>query len=197
MFQTSFSHCACARLSVTLQGTPASRNIAASSVRARPGPALKLAEHDHPVFQVMDDARFDAIEADKTESAENLFRRKEPRQLFRVAQTILQRDDGRVRPDQRRQQFRELIVGGRFESDQHHVAHADFLRRPGAVRVDGEVAGGTADGHAFLAHGVVSRSGAGNGLPARRDRAWRRSNFPRPRNRQRRFSFLIYDLDFD
>jgi hypothetical protein len=51
----------------------------------------------------MDDARFDAIEANKTESAENLFRRKEPRQLFRVAQTVLQRDDGSLWPDQWRQ----------------------------------------------------------------------------------------------
>src|SRR5208282_2182586 len=77
------------------------------------------------------------------------------RQLFRVAQTILQRDDGRVQANERREQFRKLIVGGRFKSDQHNVAHADFIRRPCAFGLNVKVAFETADGHASLPHSVV------------------------------------------
>src|SRR5208282_6745265 len=75
--------------------------------------------------------------------------------MFRVSQTILQRDSSRVRADERRQQFRKLIVGGRFEPDQHNVAHADFIRRPGAFGLNVKVAFETADGHAALPHSVV------------------------------------------
>ena len=123
-------------------------------VRARSGLALELAQHNRPVFQVMDDAGFEAIEADEAESVENLFRWKAPRQLFRIAQTVLQCDDGGLWPDQGRQQFWELIVGGRFQSDQHRVADADFVRRPGAFGLDVEIARDAADGHPFLAYGL-------------------------------------------
>ena len=128
----------------------------------------------------MDDARFDAVEADEAETAQNLFRREEPRQLFLVAQAVLQRDDGRVRANQRREQFRELVVGRGLQPDQHHVADADFLRCPGALGLNVKIAVDAADGHAFLPHGVeVGAEQEMDFLPDR-DRAWRRRNCPGP-----------------
>ena len=158
---------------VTLQGTVVSRIIAANScVR---GPAGAATEHDRPVFQVMDDARFDAIEADEAESAENLFRRKELRQLFRVAQSVSQRDDCRLRPDQGRQQFRELIVGGRFQPDQHNVADADFVRGPAQCGGMVKLPAGCG-GHTALPYGVVvGAEQEMESCPARPSRSWLRS----------------------
>ena len=76
MFQTSFSQCARARLSVTLQGTPAWRNRRGDVVRARFGRALEFAQHDHAVADVVDDARLDAVQADEAEAAQDLFGRE-------------------------------------------------------------------------------------------------------------------------
>ena len=75
--------------------------------------------------------------------------------MFLVAQAVLERDDGRVRTDQRREQFWELVVGGGFQPNQHHVAHADFVRRPGAAGLNVKIAVDAADGHALLPHDVV------------------------------------------
>ena len=77
MFQTSFSHWAWARLSVTLHGNAGVAKHRRQFVGAWLGRALKLAEHDLSVCHVMDDARFDAIEADEAKAAEDLFRREQ------------------------------------------------------------------------------------------------------------------------
>src|SRR5688572_3325786 len=79
-------------------------------VRAWFGPAGKFSQYDAPVADVLDDARRDAVEADEAKPAENLCGRKERGELLFVAESVLQRDDRSVRIDERRQQFRELIV---------------------------------------------------------------------------------------
>jgi hypothetical protein len=132
-----------------LAGNPGVLKHRGQFLRARLGRLLKLAEHDQAVVQVMDDARFEAVEANEAEAAENLFRREEPGQLFGVAQAVLECDDDRVRANQRRQQFGKLVVGGGFERNQYHVAAADFLRHPGATRLNVKIAFDAADGHAF------------------------------------------------
>ena len=48
------------------------------------------------------------------------------RQRLLVAQSVLQGEDRGVRPDQRRQQFRELIVGGGLQRDQDQIARRQF-----------------------------------------------------------------------
>ena len=47
------------------------------------------------------------------------------------------------------------MVGRGFESDEHHVAHADVLRRAGALRVDVKIAFSTADEDAAPPHDIV------------------------------------------
>ena len=73
---------------------------------------LKFAEYDPSMRRVVDDAWFDTIEADEAETAQDLCRRKQSGQFFLVAQAVLERDDRRVRADERREHFRELVVGG-------------------------------------------------------------------------------------
>jgi len=62
--------------------------------------------------RVVDDAWFNTIETDEAETAQDLFRREQSGQFLLVTQAVLERDDGRVRANERREQFRELVVGG-------------------------------------------------------------------------------------
>src|SRR6266852_8303017 len=84
---------------------------------------------------MMDDARLDPVQTDEAEAAQNLLGRKNPRQLLLVAQPVLQRQDSRRRPDQRRQEFGELVVGGGLESKDNQIAPADGFRDVGAPGV--------------------------------------------------------------
>src|SRR2546427_6460330 len=92
---------------------------------------------------MMDDAGLDPVQTDEAEAAQNLVGRKNPRQLLLVAQPVLQRQDGRRRPHQRRQEFGELGVGGGFESKENQIAPADRFRDVGAPGVCSESAFGT------------------------------------------------------
>ncbi len=82
MFQTSFSQCVRARLSVTSHGNAGLTKQRGQFVGARLRRPLKFAEHDLPMRRVLDDARFDAVEADEAEAAQDLFRREQAGQLL-------------------------------------------------------------------------------------------------------------------
>src|SRR6266852_4349553 len=92
---------------------------------------------------MMDDARLNPVQADEAEAAQNLLGRKNPSQLLLVAQPVLQRQDGRRRPHQRRQEFGELVVGGGFETQENQIAPADRFRDVGTPGVSPERAFGT------------------------------------------------------
>ena len=76
MFQTSFSQCAWARLSVDFAIHSGVAEQRSDVVGARLRPALEFAEHDRPVVHVMNDAGRDAIEADEAQSSQNLLHRE-------------------------------------------------------------------------------------------------------------------------
>ena len=117
--------------------------------------SLKFAEHNLPVRRMLDNTRFDAIEADEAEATQDLFRGKQAGQFLLVTQTVLQRDDSRVWTDERREQFRELVVGRGLQPNQDYVAHTNFVRCPGASGLNVEITVNAADGHAFLPHDIV------------------------------------------
>src|SRR5204863_1371978 len=73
-------------------------------VSARLGPALKFPKQNPSLAKMMNHAGRSPIQPDETETTENLFDWKQLRELLLVAQTILQCDDCRPRPDKRRQQ---------------------------------------------------------------------------------------------
>ena len=121
------------------------------------GPAFKLAQHDQSVIQMLNHPGGRAVQADKAKSPQNLFRWEKPRQLLFIAQTILQRHHGGARTDQGRQQLCKLRVRRRLERDQHHVAHADFIRQFCAMRPRPKIARRTANLHPTLPHNFVIR----------------------------------------
>ena len=64
----------------------------------------------------------------------------------------------RVRADQRREEFRKLIVGGGFKGDEDEVADSNFLRRARAFGASIEVAFRAVDENALAFDGVVIRA---------------------------------------
>ena len=66
-------------------------------MRARFGPALKFSQHHQSMIDVLNHARFEAVQANKTKAAHNLFRGKQARKLLLVAKSVLQSENGRRR----------------------------------------------------------------------------------------------------
>jgi hypothetical protein len=97
------------------------------------GPALKLAEHDEAVVEVLDHAGRDAVQTDEAQAAEDLRGRKKFRECLLVAEAVLQGEHGGVRADERREQSGKFTVGRGLERDDHQIANADLLRRAGGV----------------------------------------------------------------
>src|SRR5207247_7258348 len=104
-------------------------------------------DHNCPVVDVVNDARFNSIQTDKRQPADNLFGRKNSRQCLFVAETILERQNCAARPDHRRKQTRKLIVGGGFETDQNQVGDANLLWAACRLGVDVKIALCAANGN--------------------------------------------------
>jgi hypothetical protein len=122
---------------------------------ARTGPALKLTEDDLAMVNVMNQAGLQAVQANETEPAQNLFRGHELRELLFVAQAILQGEDSGCGSNEGRQQVAELAVGGGLQADDDQVAGADLLWCPGAPGPDMEIALRAANRDALAAHNLV------------------------------------------
>src|SRR6266511_3428732 len=127
----------------------------AKVVRARLGPAPELAEHDAPVVDVLHDSRSDAIEADETKPAQDLFRLEKGGELFLVAQAVLECQQRGARTNQRREKLRKLLIGSGLQRDDDEVGDANPGRFPSALRTRVEVALGAANGDAVSAHNLV------------------------------------------
>src|SRR6266540_628365 len=127
----------------------------AKVVRARLGPAPELAEHDAPVVDVLHDSRSDAIEADETKPAQDLFRLEKGGELFLVAQAVLECQQRGARADQRREKLRKLLIGSGLQRNDDEVGDANLTRFPGALRTRVKVALGAANADAMTADGLV------------------------------------------
>jgi hypothetical protein len=127
-------------------------------VSARFGPALKFADHNTPVIDVMDDSWLQAVQTHETKTAENLPNREQASQLLLIAETVLQRNYCCPWADQRRQETRKLRIGSGFKTDQHYVTRADFVWRPGAPRVDAKITLWAANENAVAPHRIVVRT---------------------------------------
>jgi hypothetical protein len=124
---------------------------------ARLGLPLELAQNDLPVTDVLNDPRRHAVQTDKAEAAHDLLDREQARQVFLVAQAVLQREHRCAGSDERRQQFGERLVGSGLEPDEDEVSGTDFFWE-GAPRLDLEIAFGAADQDALPPHGLVIRA---------------------------------------
>src|SRR5512137_1551247 len=126
-------------------------------MRARFRLALELAHNNLPVTDVLDDSGSDAVQAHEAQSAHDLLDREQARQLFLIAQTVLQSQHRCAGSNEGRQQFRKRLAGGGLEPDQYQVSGTDFFRAPGTMRPDLEIAFGAADQYALTPNGVVIR----------------------------------------
>ena len=124
-------------------------------MHARLRQTAELAHNDSTVVDVMNHAGLRAVETNEAEAAENLFGSKDFCQLFLVAEAVLKSNDCRGGANQRRNQFRQTVVRGRFEADQHHISHPDFLGMPGADWMNVKVAITALDGYSFAANYFV------------------------------------------
>ena len=122
------------------------------------GRALKFAQNNLPVAEVLDDPRRDAIQADEAQSAHDLLCREKARKLLLVAQPVLQRQHRGRRTHQGRQQFGEPVIGRGLQPDEDQFSRTDFPRALGALRPDLKIAFRTADKDALAPHGFVVRT---------------------------------------
>jgi len=127
-------------------------------VRARLGPSLKFAQNDLAVTQVMNNPGLEAVQADETESSHDLLRWKQRGKALLVAKAVLQCENGRPSVHQRGKQTTELIVCGCLESDNDQVSLTDFLRQPGAFRLDPEISLLALNENAFASDYLVIRA---------------------------------------
>jgi hypothetical protein len=86
-----------------------------------------------------DNAGFESVQADKTKPAHDLPDGKKIGEQFFVSEAVLERENGRRWPHQRRDKVAKLAVRCRFKADDYQIANSDFVRRPGALRPNIEV----------------------------------------------------------
>ncbi len=84
-----------------------------------------FAERHRAVALVLDDAGRGLVEANETQPAQHSLRPVAFGQELLVAQAVLKREQHRVRPQQRREQSRQRVVGRGLDRDQHEIAGAD------------------------------------------------------------------------
>jgi len=104
-------------------------------------PCTQFAEADHPVRDMADHPRRDAVHADERQPAEDSICPKQFRQPLLVPQAVLNGQDSGVVLDQRSEERLKLMVSGGFERDQHKVGGRHLAR----VGVNVNVAGGNAE----------------------------------------------------
>jgi hypothetical protein len=114
-----------------------------------------FAEDNQAVGGVADDSRRQAVEADEAQTAQHPFRSHDGGHFLLVAESVLEADHRRVRADQRRQQLRQLRIGGRFQADENDVAGTDLGGCSRGLGPDVEIAVNTPDIEAVLPDGVV------------------------------------------
>jgi hypothetical protein len=100
----------------------------------------EFANNDAAVIDVVNQPGFDAIQANEGQPAYDLLGREQCREAFFIAEAVLKRQDRRLWPNQGRQQSCKLVIRGRFEADESKIARPNFLRHPGAMRLDMEIA---------------------------------------------------------
>jgi hypothetical protein len=109
-------------------------------IRAREGLAVVFAQDDQAMGGVADDARGDPVQANEAEATEDTVLPHHRRDLFLVAQAVLEAKKQGMRGSDRRQKAGQFVVRGRLECDQHQVRRADVGRGLVSVGPNDEIA---------------------------------------------------------
>ena len=78
---------------------------------------------------MVDQSRGDAIDTNKTQAAEHAFRAEMLGEKASVPQSILKREQGGFRVQQRRDEIDEFLVSCGFDRNQNKIARTNLIRR--------------------------------------------------------------------
>src|ERR1051326_2542310 len=108
-------------------------------------PALEFTQHHAAVIDMVNESGLQAIQANEAKSTHDLLAGKKTGQLLLIAEAVLQREDSRLRSDERGEQLGKLAIGGRFEGYNDEVGGADSFGRSSALWPDAKIALRAAD----------------------------------------------------
>jgi len=122
------------------------------------GPSLEFPHHYLAMIQVMNEAGLDSVQTDEAKPPKDLFGREQTGKLVFVPQSVLQRQEGRPWPNQRRQQFPKDMVRSRLQTDDHQIARANLSRSARAFGPDLEITLRASDGQPVSPNRVIIRA---------------------------------------
>jgi hypothetical protein len=127
-------------------------------ISARLGRSAEFADDDSAVVDMMNDPGLDPIEANESKAAHDLLRWEKRSQALFIAKAILESQDYRIWPNERRKHLRKPIIGSCLETDEHKIAGANSLWRFCTSRPNVEIAFKAVDGNSVLPDSLVIRA---------------------------------------